>query len=120
MGGPSTPVAPDRNHGRAVASVLKNQRSMPATFAAPCADGCVPSDSLRSGHSQVKPSPLGTNPSAHKYGPHESHGATTSPCEGSKLRPESPWICPAMSHFVAKPDSYAYGSGLSAVVAYPA
>src|SRR5687768_237071 len=48
--------------------------SMFATFWRPLADGCVPS-AARSVASQVSPSLRAFVPSAHRYGPHASHGA---------------------------------------------
>src|SRR5215468_3260772 len=65
-----------RNQGIAVGSVLKKARSWWATFGTPpVEDGWVKS-LCKSLHSQVKPSPRGVVPSAHKYGPQESHGTT--------------------------------------------
>src|SRR5262245_24479167 len=71
-----------RNHGVAVASLLKKLISISATFSRADVAGWVPS-SLYSEHDHVSPSLRGTSPSAQRYGPHASHGALTSPRAGS-------------------------------------
>src|SRR5690242_7398437 len=109
-------VAAFRNHGVAVSSWPKNAIRLSATMVWPWADGCVPSD-WNDEQAHVNPSARGESPSAQRYGPHESHGACTLPCAGSKFRLSMPAICASMSHFTAKPDSYAYGSGLRSLVA---
>src|SRR5689334_12092371 len=88
-----------------------------AFFAAPCAEGCVPSELKSPGQTHVSPSLRGTSPSAHMYGPQASHGDTTAPRFGSKFSAGLPLIWSSISHLFAKPCWYAHGSGLSVVVA---
>src|SRR2546426_369405 len=69
-----------KNQGVAVGSVLKKARSWWATLGTPpVALGWVKSLCKSSGHSQVKPSPRGVIPSAQRYGPQDSQGATAGP-----------------------------------------
>src|SRR5262245_58401632 len=70
-------------HGAVVTSRRTNASRLSATFSRPVADGCVPSLAFNSLHAHVRPSERGFSPSAHRYGPHESHGATTGPCPAS-------------------------------------
>src|SRR5262245_198417 len=122
MRGPEVALVPTAttpgfaNHGRLVGSRWKNASRLSATVFRPLVEGCVPS-LWKSAQCQTRPSPRGTSPSAHRYGPHESHGDSTGPEAGSNARLSVPAIWAAISQRTAKPDSYAYGSGLSAVVA---
>ena len=63
------------NQARAVVSVFTKSRSIWATICLPEALGWVPS-ALKFEQAQVSPSQRGFSPSAQRYGPHESHGAT--------------------------------------------
>src|SRR5712692_8782942 len=72
-----------RNQGLAVGSVLKKANNSEPTFATPLVEGWVKSLSRSVGHTDVKPSERPFKPSVHRYGPHESHGATTGPLAGS-------------------------------------
>src|ERR1051325_1024805 len=93
-----------RNHGVAVGSVLKKLSSCCATFGTPpLVEGCVKSDS-RSEHIHLKLSERGVMPSAQRYGPHASHGATTGPLFVLKLSDGSPLSCFSMSHLTEKPE----------------
>src|SRR5919198_2195373 len=92
----------------AVGSVVKNFQSSTATFCWPLTDGCVPSVGRTSLHVHTRPSLRPLSPFVHKYGPQPSHGPL--------IFPLARW---RTSHLTAKPLSYAYGSGLRFVVAYP-
>src|SRR6185503_18957394 len=70
-------------HGAVAASRRTNASRLSATFARPVVDGWVPSLELSSLHAHVRPSERGFKPSAQRYGPHDSHGATTGPFAGS-------------------------------------
>src|SRR5262249_5061514 len=70
-------------HGFVVASARKNAARLSATLSRPLVEGCVPSLLLKSEHAHVRPSERGVSPSAHRYGPHDSHGASTGPTLGS-------------------------------------
>lgn len=103
-------------------AALKKRRSSVDTLSSPVGPGCVPSASKSSG-CHVRPSRRGVAPFAHRSGPQPIHGATSgdrSPAIGS-IAPVARWrSCASIAHFTAKPVSYAYGSGLSVVVAKPA
>src|ERR1041385_553504 len=82
--GPGAPSVPGIvYHGAVAASRRTNASRLSATFARPVADGWVPSLELSSLHAHVRPSERGFKPSAQRYGPHDSHGATTGPFAGS-------------------------------------
>src|SRR5262249_17587954 len=93
-----------RNQVVVAGSGLKKASSMRATFLHPLALGCVASLGV-SDRTQVKPSERGLVPLAHRYGPHNSSGATTLPLDGSELRLPLPLIWSWIVHFTAKPDS---------------
>ena len=60
---PGSAGAQSVNQREATGSLLKNDRSMAATFCRPVVAGCVPSV-WKSAHAQVSPSERGTRPSA--------------------------------------------------------
>jgi len=70
-------------HGAVAASRRTNASRLSATFCRPVVEGCVPSLGFSSLHAHVSPSERGVSPSAHRYGPHDSHGATTGPFAAS-------------------------------------
>ena len=66
----------------------------------------------RSEQNHTNPSDRGFVPSAHKYGPQASHGATTAPLFESKFKFPVPLIWFSIIHRTENADSYANGSGL--------
>src|SRR5205814_3155655 len=79
-----------RNHGVAVACVLKKASSSCATLFRPVVEGCVKS-LCTSEHNQVNLSERGLVPSAQRYDAQASHGATTVPLLRSKFRLPTPF-----------------------------
>ena len=65
-----------RHHSLAVASPLTKSSRSCATFWRPLALGCVPSLDWRSLQAHDRPALLGVVPSAQRYGPHPTQGAT--------------------------------------------
>src|SRR5262245_40942459 len=82
--GRGTPNVPGIVYQGAVAASRRTNASrLSATVNRPVVDGCVPSLEFSSRHAQVSPSERAFKPSAHRYGPHDSHGATTAPFAAS-------------------------------------
>src|SRR5262249_9021145 len=103
-----------RNQGVVVGLVLKKASKWLATLKTPLLDGCVKS-SRTSSQFQTKPSERGLVPSAQRYGPHATHGATTVPWAESKFRLLRPRIWSSITHLSANAVSNANGSGLRAL-----
>src|SRR5438093_8472827 len=63
------------NHGWLYGELSMKLSNIVPTFCSPDCEGCVRSPLSKSLIDQVSPSERGVVPSAHKYGPHASHGA---------------------------------------------
>ena len=67
------PLASLENQQRLKGDDAKESSNIVPTFCCPDCVGCVPS-LWKSECGQMRPSERGIRPSAHRYGPHDSHG----------------------------------------------
>src|SRR2546422_8335735 len=82
-GGPGTDSWPElKYHGLVVSSARKNLSRLSATSSRPLVEGWVPSV-WKSSQCHLRLSLRPTSPSAQRYGPHDSQGASTGPAFGS-------------------------------------
>jgi len=114
-----------RNQHCVAGDDLKNWNSIAPIFWRAAAAGWVPSLGLKSLLTHVRPSERVVVPAAHGYGPHAIQGAAplsyrNEPARPSAARPAISSIWDSIAHFTLNALSYAYGSGLSVDVAYPA